>query len=113
MFYSDIKFPDILDGKDLFITLFISGTGKRFTGETLTDIVIKLQEDYISGLVISGDEVLHLFNRQSLCELTRTIKAIFGDSKKLLLRTNYSVDDIISWNDKYTDELLSYVEVIN
>jgi len=86
--------------------------GQEFTRNTLTDIVKSLDNDNVNGLVIKGGDPLYPQNRESICSLTRTLKAIFGKAKSIILYTGYTIQEIQSFDDPYTNELLNYIDII-
>lgn len=129
MHYGLIKYVDMLDGPGLRVTLFVSGCdnkckgchnpeswnpnfGKEFTEDTLTEIVGELQNNYYKGFTLCGGDPLYPQNRQGVCNVARTIKACFGDSRSIWMYTGYTLEEIQSWNDPIVNELFDYVDVI-
>jgi len=129
MHYGLIKYVDMLDGPGLRVTLFVSGCdnkckgchnpeswdpnfGKEFTEETLTEIVKELQNNYYKGFTLCGGDPLYPANRQAVCNIARTIKACFGDSRSIWMYTGYALEEVQSWNDPVVNELFDYVDVV-
>lgn len=129
MNYSSIVYNDNKTGFGIRTTLSVCGCcndcahcsnpfakdpdyGKHFTDDDLTDIVKSLDDKFVNGLVITGGDPLYPGNRQKICSIARTIKAIFGKEKSILMYTGYSLQEIKSWDDPDVDELLNYVDVI-
>lgn len=129
MNYGGIKKVDMLDGPGLRVTLFVSGCcnrcpgchnpetwdpnyGKPFTEDTLTEIVEELQNNYYAGFTLCGGDPLYPSNRQGVCDIARTIKACFGDTRSIWMYTGYTIEDIVIWNDSVVNELFDYVDVV-
>ena len=111
MLYSDLRFPDTDDNDNLIVTLTISDSGIEFTNTTLATIVTYLEEDYCKGLAIRGCS-LEYSNIKSIHDLLQTLRAIFGNSKSIVLYTHYSISEISSMRDLLVDEILRYVDFI-
>lgn len=112
MLYNNLKFPDIfLEDSSIIVTLNISNDGLEFTNKTLETIITYLDEDYCKGILIIGDSFCKN-NRKEVHDLAQTIRAIFGDSKKIYLNTKYSLSEIIAMRDLIVDELVRYVDSI-
>lgn len=110
MLYSSLKFPDIfLDDSSIIVSLTLSDDGIEFTNKSLESIVTYLDEEYCTGLVIVGDSISNS-NRKDVHDLVQTIRAIFGNDKKIHLNTNKSFDELILEKDYIIDEILRYVD---
>lgn len=129
MNYSSLTYKDTLQGFGVRTVLAVSGCcnncnncpnlfaqdpeyGHKFTEETVEEIVKSLDDDSVNGLIITGGDPLYPGNRQKILELTRTIKAIFGKDKSILMYTGYTLKDIQSWDDVDLDELMQYIDVL-
>ena len=129
MNYGLVKKVDMLDGPGLRVTLFVSGCcnrcpgchnpqswdpkfGKQFTEETLTEIVEELQNNYYAGFTLCGGDPLYPSNRSGVRDISRTLKAVFGDTRSIWMYTGYILEDIIAWNDPVVNELFDYVDVV-
>ena len=127
--YGGLKFVDMLDGPGLRVTLFVSGCcnrcphchnpetwdpnyGKQFTEDTLTEIVNELKNDYYKGFTLCGGDPLYPANRENVCSIARTLKAVFGDTRSIWVYTGYTIEDIIAWTDPVVNELFDYVDVV-
>ena len=110
MLYSSLKFPDILlDDSSIIVSLTLSDDGIEFTNKSLESIVTYLDEEYCIGLVIVGDSISNS-NRKDVHDLVQTIRAIFGNDKKIYLNTNKSFDELVLEKDYIIDEILRYVD---
>ena len=127
--YGGLKFVDMLDGPGLRVTLFVSGCcncckncqnqetwdpnyGKQFTEDTLTEIVNELKNEYYKGFTLCGGDPLYHANRKDVCNIARTIKAVFGDTRSIWMYTGYTIEDIDAWDDPDVNELFDYVDVV-
>lgn len=128
MHYGQIKLADMLDGPGLRVTLFVSGCsnnckgchnpethdpyyGKEFTDETLSSIIIELNNSYYSGLTLCGGDPLYPSNRESILKIVRAVKDNF-QNKTIWMYTGYTLEEIQSWNDTVVLNILNYVDVL-
>ena len=101
MNYADIKRVDIANGEGVRVSLFVSGCrhhckgcfneiawnfkyGKKFTDETIDEIVKDLDHDYINGLTL-------LRRRTSGARKSRRIIKTSKNSKRKIPRKKYMV----------------------
>lgn len=128
MYYSDLRFCDMLNGPGLRTTLFVSGCsnkcpgcfnketwdpcfGKPFTDDVLKLILESLSQPWCSGLTLVGGDPLFVNNRSTVLYISKTVKELFP-SKTIWMYTGYTVDEIREWNDRITNDILKYVDVI-
>lgn len=118
MYYSDLRFCDMLNGPGLRTTLFVSGCsnkcpgcfnketwdpcfGKPFTDDVLKLILESLSQSWCSGLTLVGGDPLFINNRSTVLYISKTVKELFP-SKTIWMYTGYTVDEIREWNDRIT-----------
>ena len=132
MNYADIKFPDIQDGEGIRVALYVSGChfhckechnkeawdfafGKKFTNETIEEIINLLKKPYVQGLSLLGGEPLEPSNQEGLLPLLRRIKQELPE-KDIWCWTGYHFDtDILGKmyvQSPVSKELLSYLDII-
>ena len=132
MNYADIKFPDIQDGEGIRVALYVSGChfhckechnkeawdfnfGKKFTNDTIEEIINLLKKPYVQGLSLLGGEPLELSNQEGLLPLFKRVKQELPQ-KDIWCWTGYNFDtDIL--NEMYvknpvSQELLPYIDII-
>ena len=110
MRYHDITKNDMKNGDGLRVVLWVSGCshncpgcqnpitwdpnkGLEFDEAAYQEISMQLQEDYISGLTLSGGDPLFPGNREAIKELLRRVKSEFPE-KTVWLYTGYTWDEI-------------------
>ncbi len=108
MRYHDITKNDMKNGDGLRVVLWVSGCGHHCPGcqNPLTwdpdiglefdeaayqEIAMQLQEDYVSGLTLSGGDPLFPGNRDSVEDLIKRVKKEFPD-KTVWMYTGYDWD---------------------
>lgn len=129
MNYSALKKFDIANGPGVRVSLFVSGCtnrckgcfnketwdfsyGKKFSSDTMNEILKAISSEYISGFSILGGDPLAEDNIKEVSRIIKNIKEVFGDMKDIWLWTGYTYDDIL--NKSKTNEYLKYiVENIN
>lgn len=118
MNYHDIKYDDMLNGDGLRVTLFVSGcshkcfncqnpqtwnpnNGMKFDEQAKQEIFDQLDEDYISGITLSGGDPLHDDNIKEIKQLIIDIKQKYPN-KTIWLYTGYCYNDLMClYKDKY------------
>jgi hypothetical protein len=106
--YDKLNFCDKLcNYPGLYITLSINETGNLFTEDTLSSIVNKLSNNEYNGFIFSGN-FLHTSVKESVCDIARSLKALFGDKLLIYLHTEEVNPEDCS--DSSLDELLSYAD---
>ena len=86
--------------------------GKIFTENTLSEVVSLLDNEDMTHCIFRGGDPLYSVNRGRVCDISRTLKAIFGNDKILCLHTGYLLDEIKNMHDPSIDELFNYIDVI-
>lgn len=113
IYYDEVKSCDRLRGPGLRVTLLISGCKlHKFTDHTLEEVVSELSNEYYAGISFDGDDPLNNENRESIKDIVRTLKAVFGDSRSICLYTDYQIEDIVGLNDPVVNELMDYVDTV-
>lgn len=132
MNYADIKFPDIQDGEGVRVALYVSGChfhckechnkeawdfefGKKFTDNTIEEILNLLKKPYVQGLSLLGGEPLEPSNQIGLLPLVKRVKKEFP-TKDIWCWTGYNFDTDILQNmylkNEPTKEILKYIDII-
>ena len=111
MNYAEIKPCDIANGIGVRVSIFVSGCthhckgcfneitwdfnyGKKFTVNTISNILEFLSKSYISGLSILGGEPFEYKNQVSVNQLVQAVKSTFP-KKDIWIYTGYSWEDNI------------------
>lgn len=122
MNYHNIVKDDMLNGDGLRVTLFVSGcshncpncqnpqthsptSGIEFDVSTLSEIFEQLDQDYISGLTLSGGDPLYCDNRAKIYYICNKVKQLYPN-KNIWLYTGYR------WEEIKDLLLLKYVDVL-
>jgi len=132
MNYANIKYCDIANGPGVRVSLFVSGCrhhckncfnqetwdflfGKPFTEEVLINLIDNLKYDYISGFSLLGGEPFEPENQKSLVNILKVIKNTYPE-KSIWCWTGWNLDKELSKGGskytEYTDEMLSYIDVL-
>lgn len=132
MNYADIKFPDIQDGEGIRVSIYVSGChfhckechnkeawdfnyGKKFTEETIEEIMDILRKPYVQGLSLLGGEPMEPVNQEGLLPLVKKVKEELPE-KDIWCWTGYLFDkDILEnmyINNEVTKELLKYIDIM-
>ena len=132
MNYANIKYCDIANGPGVRISLFVSGCrhhckncfnqetwdflfGKPFTVEVLNNLINNLKYDYIAGFSLLGGEPFEPENQKDLVKVLKTIKDVYPE-KSIWCWTGWNLDKELakggSKYTEYTDEMLSYIDVL-
>ena len=111
MNYHMIRTDDMLNGEGLRVVVFLSGcehhcfnchnpetwncnSGKIFGEEEVDKICQELENDYISGVTLSGGDPLYPSNLPDVYNLLTLIKTKFPN-KNIWLYTGYTLESII------------------
>lgn len=122
MNYIMIRTDDMLNGNGLRVVLFCTAcdhhcknchnpetwdasNGYLFDNEAKENILRELQNDYISGLTLSGGDPLNENNIDEVLALCKEVKEKFPN-KKIWIYTGYKWSDIF-FNDKDLDKITS------
>lgn len=117
MNYHMIRTDDMLNGEGLRVVLFLSGcdrhcegchnpetwdlnSGKHFNETALQEILKELDNDYISGITLSGGDPLKYENLPDVYNLIKTIKETYPN-KNIWLYTGFS----LTINDFYKRDI--------
>lgn len=112
MNYHNIKYDDMLNGKGLRITLFVSGcshhckecqnpqtwdcnSGIPFDDDAKSELIELLSRSYIKGLTLSGGDPLYKDNIDEIYELLKYIKEVLPN-KDIWIYSGYVYEEIIS-----------------
>lgn len=93
------------------VQLYISEDGDLFTDESLDTLVNLIDNDAISVLEIHCD-LAKLNDKNDVCSLIRTLKALCGNDKQIDLYVKNSLSCMIAINDVYINEILCYIDNI-
>ena len=124
MNYHNITHCDTLNGEGIRVTLWVSGCehhcancqnsftwaiedGIFFDEEAIFEICADLDEDYCSGLTLSGGDPLHKNNRYEIFQLIQLIKQNYPN-KNIWLYTGYTYEEI----SKEMKHILQYIDVL-
>ena len=133
MNYIMIRTDDMLNGDGLRVVLFCAAcnhqckncqnpetwsenAGKYFDELAQEEILNELNNDYISGITLSGGDPLHINNVISMYYLCKTIKEKFPN-KTIWLYSGYTYEDIYRNNNlkelhcSFAKKLLGLVDV--
>lgn len=122
MFYHNIVKNDMLNGDGLRVTLFVSGcshncpncqnpqthsptSGIEFDVSALSEIFEQLDQNYISGLTLSGGDPLYCDNRAKIYYICNKVKQLYSN-KTIWLYTGFR------WEEIKDLLLLKYVDVL-
>ena len=132
MNYADIKFPDIQDGDGIRVSIYVSGChfhckechnkeawdfnyGKKFTNETIEEIMNILRKPYVQGLSLLGGEPLEPSNQEGLLPLVKRVREELPE-KDVWCWTGYNFDtDVLGQmyqKNEVTRELLKGIDII-
>ena len=131
MYYSGIKYCDIANGVGVRTVLFVSGCrnhcegcfqpetwnfchGEEFTKGVEDEIIESVRPGYVAGLTLLGGDPFEEENQEGLIEFMRRFKSECP-GKDVWAFTGYLYEDLLDGGKKhtqYTDELLSYVDIL-
>jgi anaerobic ribonucleoside-triphosphate reductase activating protein len=134
MNYATIKWWDIANGEGVRISLFVSGCthrckgcfnevawdfsyGEVFDEKVEEKILSELSSSYIAGLSLLGGEPLEPKNQAALLPFLRKMKELYPQ-KTVWCYTGFVLDDNAKnftahrANTAFTEELLSYIDVL-
>lgn len=102
-----IIFPDATCESVISVALHVCDNGAKFTSKSLEQLVIFLDNDYVSRCNIYSKDA---FNVSEVCDIARTIRAIFGKEKEICVYTNtLTLNEILSNNElhDYVDKFIN------
>ena len=122
MKYHNITKDDMLNGDGLRVVLWVSGCSHRcegchnkitwdcndgldFDDDAKLEIFKELENDYISGLTLSGGDPLFESNRETILELVKEVKSKYPH-KTIWLYTGYK------WEDIKDLEIMKYIDIL-
>ena len=132
MNYMEIKKYDIANGPGVRVSIFVSGcthhckgcfnpsswdfdAGKKFTDETIDEIIEALKPDYIKGLTLLGGEPMEPANQVALLPLIKRVKEEFPN-KDIWAFSGYLYDkqimDVMAKKYDFTKEFIKYIDVL-
>jgi anaerobic ribonucleoside-triphosphate reductase activating protein len=129
MNHSKIEYCDCSNGVGVRTTLFVSGctsmclgchnkstwnfkAGQEFTQETIDKILDSIDNEYVSGLTLSGGDPLHPKNIPDVWELVIQFRSKFGNIKNIWCWTGYLLEDLQSRSCEQTDDILLSIDVL-
>ena len=124
--YGAIKYCNASDGPGIRVSIYFSGCrvhcpgchnevswdfnyGKKFTEDTLNELVANLNQDYYAGTSILGGEPLDPKNRKDVFHVIEELYERTG--KSIWLWTSYTFEEILK-NDIIPIETLKKIDVI-
>ncbi len=110
MRYHNITKDDMLNGEGIRVVLWVAGCehacegchnpitwdehgGLEFDDEAKQEIFAELENDYVSGITLSGGDPLFISNREAITELCKEIREKFP-TKTIWLYTGYRFEQI-------------------
>ena len=104
MNYSDIK----INKETVCVCFTKEATHREFNSDSLLQLVSILDSDLVSKVLFNGLDLSNIEDREFICSISRTLKAIYGNSKDIFICTNLSVDEVLSIKDSFIEELTLY-----
>ncbi len=130
MKYHNITKADMLNGEGLRVVLWVSGCshqcpgcqnaltwdpedGVPFDDDTIKEIYEQLDQDWCSGLTLSGGDPLYLGNRKTIRDLVTNIRQLYPH-KTIWLYTGYTWEELMAQRelDANLEEILKNIDVI-
>ena len=130
MRYHNVTKADMLNGEGLRVVLWVSGCshkcpgcqnaitwdpddGVEFDDDTIKEIYHELDQDWCSGLTLSGGDPLFLGNRKAIRDLVMNVKQLYKD-KTIWSYTGYTWEELIAQRevDKNLDDILNCIDVL-
>jgi len=128
--YHNITHADMLNGEGLRVVLWVSGCshhckacqnpitwnpddGLIFDEEAKKEIFNDLEEDWCSGITLSGGDPLYIGNRKEIAKLVSEIKKKYPD-KTIWSYTGYTWDELMNEKeeDKDLNKILKNIDVL-
>lgn len=122
MNYHNIYHCDMLNGNGLRVTLWVAGcehhcanchnpatwdinSGIPFDVAAMNELLDALNQDYISGLTLSGGDPMHIDNREEILRICDIVKQKFP-KKNIWMYTGYTFEEI------QDSPILQYIDVL-
>lgn len=122
MNYHNIYHCDMLNGDGLRVTLWVAGcehycanchnpstwninSGIPFDAAAMNELFDALNQDYISGLTLSGGDPMHTDNREEILRICKIVKDKFS-KKNIWMYTGYTFEEI------QDSPILKYIDVL-
>ncbi len=130
MRYHNVTHADMLNGEGLRVVLWVSGCSHHCTAcqnpitwnpddglivdeEVKKEIFNDLEQDWCSGITLSGGDPLYIGNREEIAKLVSEIKNKYPN-KSIWCYTGYTWDELIKEKkkDKNLDIILNNIDVL-
>lgn len=130
MKYHNITKADMLNGEGLRVVLWVSGCshhcpacqnpltwdendGVAFDDDTINEIYHELDQDWCSGLTLSGGDPLFLKNRNAIRNLVLNIKNLYPN-KTIWSYTGYTFEELMEQTETDSDlvDILNSLDVL-
>lgn len=130
MKYHNITKADMLNGPGLRVVLWVSGCshkcpscqnvvtwdendGLDFDDDAILEIYHELDQDWCSGITLSGGDPLFLKNRKAIRDLVLNIKERYPN-KTIWCYTGYTWEELLGQkeSDKNLDDILNSIDVL-
>ena len=130
MKYHNITKADMLNGEGLRVVLWVSGCshkcpgcqnaltwdpddGIEFDDAAIKEIYHELDQDWCSGITLSGGDPLFLGNRKMIRDLVTNIKELYPD-KTIWCYTGYTWEELMAQSevDKNLADILGCLDVL-
>ena len=130
MKYHNITKADMLNGEGLRVVLWVSGCshkcpgcqnaltwdpddGVEFDDDTIKEIYEQLDQDWCSGITLSGGDPLFIGNRKTIRDLVTNIRQIYP-TKTIWCYTGYTWEELMAQRelDKDLEDILKNIDVL-
>ncbi len=130
MKYHNITKADMLNGEGLRVVLWVSGCshkcpgcqnaitwdpedGVLFDDDTIKEIYEQLDQDWCSGITLSGGDPLFLGNRKVIRDLVTNIRTLYPN-KTIWCYTGYTWEELMAQRelDKNLEDILKNMDVL-
>ncbi len=130
MKYHNITKADMLNGEGLRVVLWVSGCshkcpgcqnaltwdpedGVTFDDDTIQEIYHELDQDWCSGITLSGGDPLYLGNRKTIRDLVTNIRQLYPN-KTIWSYTGYTWEELMAQKeiDKNLEDILNNIDVL-
>lgn len=130
MKYHNITKADMLNGEGLRVVLWVSGCshhcpgcqnvltwdeqdGVNYDDDTIKEIFHELEQDWCSGITLSGGDPLFLQNRKAIRDLVLSIKELYP-TKTIWSYTGYTFEELMEQQetDSNLRDILNTIDVL-